>query len=120
MKLFKSNSSEDELGGQFGLLNAVALLKSNVEIGNFLQDLCTPAEIQAMADRWRVVVLIKQGVSYRDIHAATGVSLTTISRVARYISFGTGSYNLIYDRVLKTHDNKSKNQNCAPEKRASK
>jgi TrpR-related protein YerC/YecD len=118
MKL--SNSSGDEIEDEQGLVNALALLKNPKEIQAFLQDLCTPAEIQAMADRWRVVVLMKEGISYRDIHALTGVSLTTISRVARYISFGTGAYNLIYERMLKIYGNKTKSQNRPSKKRTAK
>lgn len=51
-----------------------------------------------MADRWDVVPLLRQGIPYRTIHEQTGVSVTTITRVARCLSFGTGGYNLIADR----------------------
>ena len=71
------------------------------EAKQFLQDLCTPAEIQAMADRWQVVDLIKQGKSYRQIYEATGISMTTVGRVARYMMLGAGGYDLIYQRMLK-------------------
>lgn len=51
---------------------------------NFLKDLCTPQEMGALAERWRVCKLLDQGdLSYRDIHQITGASLTTIGRVAR-------------------------------------
>jgi len=62
------------------------------QILDFLRDLCTPAELEAMADRWRVVPLLHQGVPYRKIHQLTGVSVTTISRVARSLEHGTGGY----------------------------
>ena len=54
------------------------------EVRAFLRDLCTPTELQAMADRWAVVEPLERGLSYRDIHKLTGVSLTTIGRVARF------------------------------------
>ncbi|MEQ4575448.1 MAG: YerC/YecD family TrpR-related protein [Gammaproteobacteria bacterium] len=57
-----------------------------------MRDLCTPAELEAMADRWRVVPLLVQGVPYREIHDLTGVSVTTIGRVARTLEHGTGGY----------------------------
>ncbi len=58
----------------------------------FLLDLCTPAELQAMADRWQVVRLLQQGLSYRVIQEKTGVSVTTIGRVARFVELGNGGY----------------------------
>lgn len=58
----------------------------------FLIDLCTPAELEALTDRWRVVPLLIAGTSYRQIHELTGVSVTTIGRVARHIEHGAGGY----------------------------
>lgn len=58
----------------------------------FLEDLCTPAELEAMSDRWRVVPLLLEGVPYREIHDRTAVSVTTIGRVARTLERGAGGY----------------------------
>ncbi|QIW10411.1 YerC/YecD family TrpR-related protein [Francisella sp. LA112445] len=65
----------------------------------FLEDLCTPVDLMAMAARWRVVKELKKDKSYRQIHAETGVSLTTISRVARCLTYGTNGYNTIYNKI---------------------
>ncbi len=52
----------------------------------FLADLCTPAEVRSLAERWHVARLLDgTDLSYRDIHEATGVSTTTIVRVARFL-----------------------------------
>ncbi|API87013.1 YerC/YecD family TrpR-related protein [Francisella uliginis] len=67
----------------------------------FLEDLCTPVDLMAMAARWRVVKELKKDKSYRQIHAETGVSLTTISRVARCLTYGTNGYNTIYNKIKK-------------------
>jgi len=68
------------------LCAAFLLLESRKEVFNFLKDLCTPQEIQALAERWRVCRLLDQGnLSYREIHSLTGASLTTIGRVARFL-----------------------------------
>ncbi len=48
--------------------------------------------LQALADRWAVVGLLQQGAPYREIHRQTGVSVTTIGRVARYLTNGAGGY----------------------------
>lgn len=80
------------------LCRALASLQGEAELQAFLQDLCTPAELQALADRWRVVPLILQGVPYREIHDLTGVSVTTVGRVARSVEFGAGGYRRAAER----------------------
>ena len=74
------------------LARAFAALDKPQEAQAFLVDLCTPAELEAMADRWRVVPLLLKGVPYREIHELTEVSVTTIGRVARTLETGTGGY----------------------------
>ena len=69
------------------------------ECRDFFRDLCTPAELQALADRWTVVGLLQQGIPYREIQRVTGVSVTTIGRVARYLSAGNGGYALAARRL---------------------
>ena len=58
------------------------------------------AEIEALSDRWRVVPLLLAETSYREIHDRTGVSVTTIGRIARSLSFGAGGYGIAAERVL--------------------
>jgi len=56
------------------------------EMARLLADLCTPAEVRTLAERWHVARLLETSeLSYRDIHEATGVSTTTIVRVARFL-----------------------------------
>lgn len=81
------------------LAHALASLKTGGEVRSFLEDLCTPAELESMGDRWKVVPLLLQGVPYRDIHDRTSVSVTTIGRVARTIDRGTGGYTLAARRL---------------------
>ncbi len=99
----KSRHAQDEHSEEpeHQLYEAILALKSIEEAKQFFEDLCTPTERQAMADRWLVVEPIKQGTPYRAIYEQTGVSVTTVGRVARCLSFGTGGYNLIYERLKK-------------------
>ncbi len=83
MKVHRNVSSSQEALAERNLYAAVATLRSGDECRAFFRDLCTPAEIQAMADRWAVVEWLLRGVPYREINRLTGVSVTTISRVAR-------------------------------------
>ena len=84
------------------LMQAICLLKNEDESLAFFNDLCTPAELEAMADRWEVVPLLRQGMPYRKINEQTGVSVTTITRVARCLTMGNGGYLLLAERLEQT------------------
>ena len=69
------------------LAQALACATNTDEIERFLVDLCTPAELRALSERWHVARLLdKGGLSYRDIRDKTGISTTTIGRVARFLN----------------------------------
>lgn len=74
------------------LARLLARLDDPASVDAFLDDLCTPAEIEAMADRWSVVPLLAEGMAYRQIHEVTGVSVTTVGRIARCLEGGAGGY----------------------------
>lgn len=74
------------------LCRALLGLRDVEQMRAFLRDLCTPAELEALTDRWRVVPFILDGMPYREIHERTAVSITTIGRVARFINAGNGGY----------------------------
>jgi TrpR-related protein YerC/YecD len=82
-----------------GLVEALRALETPDEVRRFLIDLCTPAELEAMADRWAVVPELAEGRAYREIHDRTGVSVTTVGRVARCLSLGAGGYRLAAERL---------------------
>ena len=84
-----NEQAEDALDA---LANALLRLTSAAQVRAFLEDLCTPAELEAMGDRWKVVPLVAEGVPYREIHERTLVSVTTIGRVARTLERGAGGY----------------------------
>jgi TrpR-related protein YerC/YecD len=68
------------------LCAALLTPRSEEEMCRLLIDLCTPAEIRTLAERWHVARLLDgTRLSYREIHDATGVSTTTIVRVARFL-----------------------------------
>lgn len=83
------------------LYAAFLQLKTAEECSRFLADICTPKEIQDLADRWWVAQLLDEGkLSYRAIHELTGVSVTTIGRVARFLQQeGFEGYRLVLDRT---------------------
>ena len=81
------------------LASAVAALDDPAGVHALLVDLCTPAELQALADRWQVACLLDQGLAYREIQARTGVSVTTVGRVARFLESGAGGYRAALDAI---------------------
>ncbi|MCC5997364.1 MAG: helix-turn-helix domain-containing protein [Oceanicaulis sp.] len=83
------------------LCDALLTLKNREEMRRFLRDLTTPGELQALAERWRVARMLDEGgKSYRDISAEAGVSTTTVTRVARFLSQEDHQgYRLVLDRT---------------------
>ena len=83
------------------LAEALAALNSGEEARALLADLCTPAEVHSLAERWQVARLLDAGkMTYREIHEATGVSTTTIVRVARFLRQEENrGYRLLLDRT---------------------
>ncbi|MEZ5499587.1 MAG: YerC/YecD family TrpR-related protein [Steroidobacteraceae bacterium] len=99
MKTHRAQSARQEAHAERQLYSAILTLRSVDECRAFFRDLCTPAELQALADRWAVVEPLQRGLPYRKIHEATGVSVTTIGRVARFLLAGNGGYQLVRDRL---------------------
>lgn len=92
MKRRSLNPETPVESAELSLYQALLSLKNVDEMGAFLGDLCTPAELEVMVDRWRVVPYLLEGMAYRQIHERTAVSITTIGRVARYLNQGNGGY----------------------------
>ena len=87
------------------LSEALLSLKNTNDLDVFLIDLCTPSELRALKERWRVCQLLAyKNLSYREVHKITGASLTTIGRVARFLrdeSYGG------YRNILKNEESKN-------------
>jgi TrpR-related protein YerC/YecD len=95
----RHKSQDEELRAEYALYQAVLSLRSAQECAAFFKDLATPAELEALSDRWRVVGLLKQELPYRVIAERTGVSVTTIGRVARCLADTSGGYELAWQRL---------------------
>lgn len=83
------------------LAEAIVQLKEKGDARALLADLCTPAEIHTLAERWHIAKLLDAGeLTYREMHEATGVSTTTIVRVARFLrQENNGGYRRLLDNV---------------------
>ncbi len=95
------NSSVDNL------FNAVLQLKNIEECYNFFEDLCTVHELQALAQRLDVAIMLKKGGTYTEISQKTGASTATISRINRALNYGCDGYALVLKRLEeKSNDNR--------------
>lgn len=90
------------------LYRVVLALKSLEECQRFFADLCTPAELEALGDRWAVAGLVDEGIPYREIHDRTGVSTATVTRVGRSLTHGEGGYRTALDRLARSSRGRKK------------
>jgi len=93
--LYKGMKNVDKLAEAF------LLLKNVEEVKMFLRDLCTLKEIKSMSERLETMKMINDEISYREIAKKTGVSTTTITRVAYWLKHGTGGYKMVLKRMKK-------------------
>jgi TrpR-related protein YerC/YecD len=99
MKSHRESESRSLARAERSLLQALLTLRTEQECRSFLSDLLTPAELEALVDRWSVVAYLSEGVPYRKIHEITGVSVTTIGRVARFLAGENGGYRIALERL---------------------
>src|SRR3569833_3442070 len=90
MKSHRTLSPRQEALAERNLCVAVAALRTADEVRAFFRDLCTPAELQAMADRWTIVDHLKRSVPYREIHRRAGGGGAAGGRGARGRGRGGG------------------------------
>jgi TrpR-related protein YerC/YecD len=91
---------DDAAAERRALFSAVLSLKDAGECQAFFADLCTPAELDALAGRWKVARLLDKGIPYREIAEKTGISTATVTRVARCLTYGKeGGYRRLLGRA---------------------
>jgi|SRR5579862_2716671 len=84
------------------LFATVASLRTPAEAERFLRDLCTIAELDAMAHRWQVAQLLNEGLPYLEVARRAHASTTTVTRVAQWLRHGEGGYELALRRRRKS------------------
>jgi len=104
MKNHRHVSPRAAARAESSLFRAILSLETESECRKFFNALCTPAELEALVDRWRVVGYLEEGLPYRRIHELTGVSVTTIGRVARFLTNGNGGYRTALERLAAESD----------------
>jgi len=74
------------------LFKTISEFKNEKEIGAFMRDVATIRELEEMSKRWKAAKLLAQKNTYRAISMSTGLSTTTVSRVAFWMENGEGGY----------------------------
>lgn len=89
MKNFNLNIDE--------LYGAILKLQTIEDCRAFFDDLCTYKEIEQMAQRAYAAKLFLEGRTYNEIIGETDISSTTLSRISRAITHGSGGYGRFLD-----------------------
>ena len=74
-------------------------LESIDECYAYFEDLCTIKELNDMAQRLEVAILLSQGLSYQKITEQVDVSTATIGRVSKCLNYGPGGYKTILKKL---------------------
>lgn len=74
------------------LFSTISAMNNVDDLAAFMRDVATISELEAMSARWQAAKMINDGMSYRDIAKETGLSTTTVGRVAYWINYGMGGY----------------------------
>ena len=85
-----SNKCKDEFTDQ--LCDSIVAITDRDEAYRFLEDVATFSEIKAFSQRLQVANLLLKGLSYPQIVQATGASTATISRVKKFVEYGSDGY----------------------------
>ena len=96
---YESKLKNDEYDTFF---KTILSLKDMDECYMYFEDICTIAELNAIAQRLKVAMLLKDKHTCQDISQSTGVSTATISRVNRCLNYGTGGYGMVIKRLKGT------------------
>ncbi|WP_026486629.1 YerC/YecD family TrpR-related protein [Caldanaerobius polysaccharolyticus] len=81
------------------LFEAILCLKDIDECYMFFEDVCTINEIKELAQRFKVAKMLKDKKTYNEIAEVTGASTATISRVNRFLNYGSGGYRMVLERI---------------------
>ncbi len=80
------------------LVERLSKLSSTEDAELLLQDLCTFAEVENMAQRLYSAKMILEGNTYTQVQEETQISSATLSRISRCIKHGNGGYRTIIEK----------------------
>lgn len=81
------------------LFRIILQLDNVSEIKKFFRDLMTEQELIEFGKRWKVAQMLNDGISYTKIVKVTGMSSTTIARIAKWLNNGMDGYKLVLAKL---------------------
>ena len=76
---------------------AINNLRSDSKVYNFLLEILTESEVETLSKRWRIVNMLMQGKSQREISKELKVSLCKVTRGAKILK----NKNSVTKEILK-------------------
>ncbi|MEK7539441.1 MAG: Trp family transcriptional regulator [Patescibacteria group bacterium] len=67
----------------------------------FLIDILTPAEFEALALRWQIVKKLNKGETHRSIAGNLGLGISTVTRGSRELRNKNGGFHLMLKKLGK-------------------
>jgi len=67
------------------LIDSVVKIDSEVEMESFFKELLTESEIETLSKRWRILRMLNEGTTQRDIAKELQVSLCKVTRGAKIL-----------------------------------
>ena len=81
------------------LFEAILTLETVDECYKFFEDICTVKELIEIAQRLKAAKMLKKGENYSVVCRETGMSTATVSRVNKCLEYGTGGYDIVFERI---------------------
>jgi TrpR family transcriptional regulator, trp operon repressor len=70
-------------------------------IAEFLKDILTPAEFEALALRWQIVKKLNKGETHRSVAGDLGLGISTVTRGSRELCDKNGGFHLVLKKLDK-------------------
>ncbi len=77
----------------------IASTKNKGEAGALLRELLSPAEYNELAMRWQIIKGLIAGKSQRTVRDELETSIATVTRGARELKYGKGTFKKFYTRL---------------------
>ena len=83
------------------LMKALLTLRTPDQALCFCEDVMTVKELESIAQRLEVAVMLNRRATYQEIALKTGASTATISRVNRALHYGADGYSFVLAQLDK-------------------
>ena len=83
--LYNVSMNRNKNKGIADITSFLTKLKTQDEIVNFMTEILTQAELETLSKRWRIINMLNDGMSQRDIAQKLQVSLCKVTRGAKIL-----------------------------------